>query len=238
MSAEETTPAEEIATPAAESTSEKKSPSEAGRKRLSTEKWTEIETHWECGTMTGREICAKYDVTPKALRAHLDRHKIEKDSKKLVMKAAAEIKIMGAVAAAEDPLAVGFEQKRRGRITQTREYSYQLSQLIASRMVKIFKDVQDGTRKEADCVSDIRMLRNANVTVGENFDIRMRILDAESDIDEKKLPVLSFRDLTQEEIAARANADEEEEFGALPAEEVAADPEDDVIIEEGEPLAS
>jgi hypothetical protein len=213
-----------------------------GGRRLSAATWTEIDTHWECGTMTAAEMARHYGVSPTALSKHFARCKdtVKKDSKKHLIKKAAEVKILGAAAAAEEPLAVAFEQKRKGRIAETREHGHGVLRFIFGRTSAIAKEINDKTRKEAECANDLKALRHMQVLTERNIDARLRVLKADQDVDESEMPALVFRDLSQEEITAMANADLEEEFDlelpAAPAE--LADEDDDSVIEEGVPSPS
>jgi hypothetical protein len=207
-------------------------------KRLPAEKWAEIETHWECATMTAAKIIETYGISLSALKAHFRRHKIVKGSKKHILKKTAEVKIMGTIAAAEDPIAVKFEQERRGRIAKTRENNYNLSVAVASRATGILKAIMEGTRKEADCANDLKSLRHFEALIKTNTENRLRILKADNEVDEANLPTLIFRDLTEEEIQARAEADDDDDGLGMPDEPIELPEDEDDVIEEGDPSAS
>jgi hypothetical protein len=199
-------------------------------KRLTATQWAEIEAHWEYGTMKAVDICKNYGVSGSALSGHFKRHKILRNSKAHLIKKAAAEKIVGA-AAIEVPLAVEFENKRKARIAQTREHNYSLSQAVASRATKIAKEIIDGTRNEAACAADLKALRHFEMLIEKNTSNRLRILNADAEVDEAKMPTLTFRDLTEEEIQSKAEADDDDDDLGLTLPEDG----DEEIVEEGVP---
>lgn len=222
--------------PPAPAVAEKDEDAEPGAKRLTPEQWAEIETHWECETMRAIDICKKYSISATSLTKHFRRHKILRGSKKHLIKKAAEVKIMGAVAASSDPLAVAYEQKRKNRITQTRETFMNQSAALTSRWNKIEKEILDGDRTEAQCANDFKAMRHAILAAKTIAETRLEILNADADVDEAKLPTLVFRDLGEDEIQAMSNSDDDDFDLDLPPPH--EEPEDDEIIEEGEPSPS
>ena len=207
----------------------------SGGKRLSPTTWAEIDTHWEFGTMTGAEIVRKYEVSAKGLTAHFKRHSIVKGCKAHLLKRAAEEKIVGAAVAAEEPLAVRFEQKRAGRIAETREIGYQMSAANFKQGAKLAKAQADGTRTPADCANDLKALRHMEMLIEKNVNNRLRLLNADQLVGDEVMPVLTFRDLSQEKMDAMANADADGDIDLdippMPASLI--EEEDDVVIEEG-----
>lgn len=205
-----------------------------GGKRLPSDQWAEIETHWECGTMTAVEILKKYPISETALRTHLKRHKTIRNSKRHLIKKDAEVKIMGAVAAAADPMAVAFDQKRKGRITQTRETFMNQSAAVTAGWNKQQKLILEEKATHADSANAFKAMRHEILAAERIMVARLRCLNADADIDEAKLPTLIFRDLSEEEIADMQNADKDE--GDLDFPEVAiGGMDDDEVIEEGVP---
>ena len=197
--------------------------------------WAEIETHWQCGTKPGRELTEIYGISATALTSHYKRHNIHRNSHSHLVKKAAEEKILGASAAAEDPVAVLFEQKRKGRIAQTRESYMNRTDVLGVRWNTIVKEIIEGARKEAECANDFKALRHAILAAEKIADSRLRILKAEDDVDEAKMPTLIFRDLSQEEISSMANADNDDLDLDLPTAPIALLGEEDEVVEEGVP---
>jgi hypothetical protein len=226
-------PAEVVPAPA-DDTPEEDADGVAG-KRYSKATWAEIETHWQCGTMNAKQLIEKYGVSQGALTKHFARHKILQFSKMHVLKREAEIKIMGAAAAAIDPKAVEWETKKKGRIAETREHIYNLSRATYARALRIGKDIQDGVRKEAECANDIKMLRHMEAFIEKNLANRMNVLEAEKEIDESQMPTLIFRDLTEEEIQAKAESDgDDDELGLdAPADSTLTLDDEDSVVDEG-----
>lgn len=224
---------EEAEVPSADASEEESA--HGGGKRFSPAIWTEIDTHWEFGTMTGAEICRKYDISAKGLTAHFKRFAIVKGCKAHLLKKAAEEKIVGAAVAAEEPLAVLFEQKRPARVAETREIAYKMSAANLSRAILIAKAQADGSRTAADCAADLKSLRHMEMLIDKNLNNRLRVLNADQLVGDELMPVLTFQDLSKEETAAMASADIDAdldlEIPGMPPS--IAEEEDDVVIEEG-----
>lgn len=221
---------------AATAPAKEEDPTTTGGKRLAPAVWNEIAAHWEYGTMTGAEISRKYDVSTTSLRKYFIRHGIFRNSKKHILTKKAEEKIVGAAAAAEDPVAIAFEAKRKGRIASTRENLYQLSATNHVRAVMIMKDIHDGTRTPNACANDIKALRQMEAFIERNLANRFKILNAETDIEDGDMPSLLFRDLSEEEILQLQKEDGEDGFDIEAPEAPATlseDPEADEIIEVG-----
>lgn len=224
---------EGMSAPAVEAEEDIARPGMGGGKRLTQSQWHEIETHWEYGTMKAVDIIKEYDVTGSALTRHFKHYGIVRNSKAHLLKKGAEVKIAGAVAAAEDPIAVSFEQKRKGRIAQTRETFINQSAAIGSDFNKIKKQTLDGTRTNADAANEFKSLRHQILAAERIMDARLRCLNADAEINEESMPTLIFRDLSEEEITAMANADDNDELGIEMLPESAIEEIDDEIVEEG-----
>jgi hypothetical protein len=200
-------------------------------KRLSPEQWREIETHWECGTMRTVEICRHYGITPSAVTQHFDALKkagtpIIKNSKKgQIQKAAA------AAAVAQTAGAVsGFETKRKSRIETTKESLYASSVINHMEFHKIQQQIRAGTITPKEAVSDFKALRMAESFITLNRENRYSLLDVENDVAERDLPVLVFEDLTEAEIKAIQESDDDFDDLDLPIEPAS---ENDEVVETG-----
>lgn len=207
-------------------------PISSAGKRLTSAQWAEIETHWECGTMTAAQLMKEYTVSGTALHEHFKRHKIKHKSKVHVLKKEAEVKIMGAAAAAIDPRTVDWEAKKRGRISETREHIYSLSRANFGRAFLIAKAIQDGTRKEAECSNDMKMIRHMEAFIEKNLANRLGVLQADSEVDESQMPTLIFRDLTEEEIQRMAAKDTDEDDLDVDLSESSLEAIEDEVVEE------
>ena len=234
---EETTPEPAPIVEDAEAKARSEKSAADGAKRLPAEQWAEIRTHWEYGTKTCVQLAKMYGVSPSAITSHLSRHKTVWKSKEDLIKKEAEIKIVGAAVAAEDPLAVAWEAKRRPRAAQTRDIANNQLTVLSIMQNDLIKSVKDGGRSFADAKGDFAGLKFAIWNSERIFQARLELLEVKKDIDQSKMPVLIFRDLTQEEIAAKAagSGDEEGEFDVSTPEPVVEPIDEEDVVEEGVP---
>jgi biotin operon repressor len=221
--------------------------SSAGGRRLTPAEWLEIETHIECDTLSANEIREKYGISSQAIYKHIkkrfedDGYKIERGSKRAVVKAATTAAVATTVATTTaaattaEPPKESFEQKRRQRIENARENRYLAAEQQFRLLVKRQQAIVGGTAP-----IDVKELRQLAVVLRENTDLIYKILKAEEAIDPNELPELRIKDLSDEEILALQSREDEDEGETLgetdPPKEAAAEEDDigdDDIIESG-----
>lgn len=206
----------------------------ASGKRLTSEQWREIETHWEYGTKRTVEICQEYGISASAVTQHFESLKragtpIIKGSKKhlLAAKTAAAVTTTAATTAAVE--VSEFAGKRKKRIEQTKETLYQASLANHIFFNEIQRAIKLGTTTLAQQEKNLKALRHAEAWIKANRENRYVLLDIEREIDELNLPILSFEDLTQEEISTIQNSDDDDGDDLDGLDDI--DPDDDIIAE-------
>lgn len=191
---------------------------------LSATAWAEIESHWAFDTMTTREICQKWGISPSAITQHFAKLRdegrpIPRGSRKSELTEVAAAKIVENKAAstagpvaAEAQKAETFESKRRRRIEQARNSLYNASIANHIQFNKIQKLLNDASITPAQAAADIKALRQMELLIRDNRQNLFSVLDVKSDIDEAALPQLTFRDLSDEEIAKMQEGEDEDDL--------------------------
>lgn len=186
------------------------------KRRLTPEEWREIEVHWEYGTLSTKEICEKFGITPSAVTQHFAALKargiiIVKNSKKAELAKKTAAAVTGAAAGSAAGKAISaFNEKRAERAEQTKEAIYRQSAFNAVIFGRLQKEIADGTRTMASCKAEFQALRLAEAYLKLSRENRYAVLEIEHMVDEDDLPVLAFEELTPDEIKQIQQGDDED----------------------------
>lgn len=189
------------------------------RRSLSNAEWEEIIAHYEYGTLSPNEIWKKYDITSSAVS-----HKFAKLAKKgrLIVKnskahlRAAKVAATPAVAAPAEEKS-SFEDKRRNRIESTKETLFQQSflhqKVLLTLQRRIDEQMTAGLKTPSDFDADLKAMKRMADNIALMVETRWKILNIDQDVDEKALPTLVFKDLTEDEIRTmqERSADEDDD---------------------------
>lgn len=199
-------------------------PDDSEKLRYLTEaQWAEIVVAHEMGELTATMLAAKYDVSVSGISKGLKKRgavygRLAHEKAAKVAAATTASAVLEAVDAASD---------RSKRIEETKRDHYNWSTMLAKlAMSKIAKAERDKVPL-ASIVGDLRALRQAEAIVRGARTERYVLLDMEGEVDEKDLPDLTIRDLTDQELdALRARNDDDDGLLELPVIEI-----EDVVLE-------
>ncbi|AMB48275.1 hypothetical protein [Methylobacterium sp. AMS5] len=212
----------------------------SGEKRLTPAEWAQIKELWELGTAEVNEICSRYGVKPASLRKRFLRYGVKKGSRahELATATAAAAKTT-ATAAAPVPAAKTAEQlsaERKHLIEKVRkEHTGYANNLVRAAMGRL-ADAQRHGRAFSTEDGNLKTIERAMkiVRMGrlEIFDL----LNAHDEVDENELPELSIRNLTDEQIKALREKQEEDDGDLVEDEDAAivVDEDEAIVVEEGD----
>jgi Mrp family chromosome partitioning ATPase len=204
--------------------------------RLAPSKWAEICALWEIGDVTLPDLAERYRVSTRTLQAHFAKHKVEKGSKAAALATSVKAEIH----------ASGLDDKNHTveRARATREAAYSNATLLEGRIMQAVAAMSSS--KTVGQSSTLKSLALAAAGLERLHGLKLRALGLDKDIPlQDELPVLTFRDLSEEEIKARRDRDEDDEAEPFApetpklavedeGEEPDLDEEDDIMTEGAE----
>ena len=201
-------------------------------RRLTPAEWIEIINHREYDTMATNDICAKFGITVQAISSHI-KNAIDRGAKATYGKKGSKkhlLAVRAAPAAVATPAAVDdFESRRKDRIERSKETLYRQSEALQAIHNQVLKEIIEskGAIKASDRLADLKAIRVSAAIISETADTRYRLLDIDKEIDERAMPILQYEDLSDEEIEAMREKDDEDE-DALDLD-ISVTDEDDIV---------
>jgi len=215
---------ETVTAPETEEAAEKKK-----TRRLTKAQWAEIKELYELGQATASELAARFDVSVQALSQYFKRHGIKAGSRahEVAKKVAASVTEASAEGASE------FVTERRKRIEETKTEHYKMQSTLDKMIFNLaIKAAKEGV-PVSTYLEDVKTYRQMKAALAIGRHERYVVLDAEGEIDQKELPELVIRELTDNEVVEIRNRTEDDDF-AVELEELPGDVADDDIVVEGE----
>lgn len=167
-------------------------------KRLSPAEWAEIRTLWELGTVPSITVLAEqFGVTPSAISQHFKKNDVRKGSKSHLV--AKEVEDARKSKAAE----------RAAQIDQVKKESIEWATFIGKATMQEVVEAKKQGQNVGDRMPNIKALRTAMATLREVRGERYHVLEIDDHVNEKELPDLTVRDLSDEEIEHMRNYDPE-----------------------------
>jgi hypothetical protein len=196
-------------------------------KRLTDAQWKEIRDKFELGQARGGKLAQEYGVSAMAISKHFRKHGVVFGSR------AHELNAPKASA----PVATQtFAEKRDKRIEDTKEQAYQGAQALHLAMMKIMKEsMTPGGSSFSTHQNSVKTLRGLAAILKDTTEIRYKVLDADSHVDENDMPILPIEVLTDEEIEDMRNADLEDDGSEMEAPDMSSilESDGDEVVEEG-----
>lgn len=187
------------------------------RRRLTEAEWAEFETLYELGETPTPELLKKFGISTSALTNRIARVKartgrvIKKGSKAHLVKAKVTAAVTTAAASVAAASTESFETKRKGKIERSKILLDMQTDLLQRATIKIQKEIADGGKNPGDFDADFKALQRLSMVIGRTKELRWGILDIAADVDEKSLPTLEIKDLSDADILALQAKDPEEE---------------------------
>lgn len=204
---------------------------DAGR-RLSPAEWAQIKDLWELGTAEASEICAQFKIKPDTLAKRIKRAGIRRGSRAHEV---AKANTAATVKAAEKT-ADQITAERKARIEKTKAEHIQWTEILARQAMALIAKAKQDDRPFSTEDKNLKALERAMKIITTARDERFTLLDAHDEVDDKELPQLVIRDLTDAEIKARRDAQESEDAEIIDETDEAAiaalGEEDDAVIED------
>ena len=171
--------------------------------RLQPSTWAEIDALWEIGDETLMDLAERYGVNTRTLQAHFAKSKVEKGSKAAAIAASVKAEVFGK--------GLGDQDLTIQRARDTREAAYNHAVVVEDLMAGIIDTIGKDPSKWG-AASAVKTLALAATTFNRTHGLKQRALglDKNSVLGEE-LPVLIFRDLSEEEIQAHQESDDEDE---------------------------
>lgn len=176
--------------------------------RLTPSAWAEIDALWEIGDATLPDLAERYCVNTRTLQAHFAKHKVEKGCKAAALAASVKAEVFGT--------GLGDMDLTVQRARDTREAAYNQALVVESLIMGVLETMQKDPSKSIGSTSALKALALAAASFDRTHGLKLRALGLDKDsVLSEELPVLIFRDLTDEEIKARQEADDEDEGEAF-----------------------
>jgi hypothetical protein len=173
--------------------------------KLSASTWAEVRALWEVGDVTLAELSENYGVSGRALQSHFSRHGTTKGAKAAELAAAVKRELI------ESALPNTDELTRRAR--DTREAAYANAVIIESLVMAQLQAAQKDPTQALKAASAIKALSLAAAAVERLHGLKQAALGLNDDgVLADELPVLQLVDLTENEIHALQNRDEDDDF--------------------------
>jgi predicted transcriptional regulator len=172
--------------------------------RVLPEQWAEVIPAYEAGYITAKAISEKFSISPSAVSQYFKRNGVRKNARVKEVLEEAERKVAAKTES--------FVEKKLQRLEETRTSSYEavnlMRKLVTNTILKAVKDSLPISSKKNDIVTlniAILALKNAQ-------EAQLRILDADNITDEEELPGIHIEDLSEKEIRALQQREEEDDF--------------------------
>lgn len=172
--------------------------------RLPLSDWAELGALWEAGDHTLAELSDKYSVSPRAIQSHLGKIGSVKGSKAAEMVAAVKSEIFKCELENVDTLVK--------RAKETRETTYANATVVEGLIMAQLWMAQKDPTQAFKAATALKALSLAAAALERLHATKSRALglDRESVLPDE-LPVLTFRDLSENEIASLIERDEDED---------------------------
>jgi hypothetical protein len=193
-------------------------------RRLSESAWAEARALWEVGYSSLEELSARFGISKRALQFHFAKHGLSKGSKSRALAAAVETEVFRAELTDKEVLVE--------RAKDIKERTYANAQIIENLVMAQLEQAQKDPSQAHKAGSAMKTLSLAASTLERLHQLKKTAtgLDKDPDIG-KELPVLTFRDLSKEDLEA-IKADQAEKWGDDDVNDPDADPdegEDDIV---------
>ena len=179
--------------------------------RLSPSVWAEICALWEVGDVTLPDLAECYSVHTRTLQAYFAKHKIIKGSKAAALATSVKEEIYSN--------GLGDRDLTIQRARETREAAYKNASMVEGLIVGTLNAMQKDPSKTLGLTSKLKALALAAAGLERLHDLKFRALGLDKDLPiHEEMPVLIFRDLSDEEITALQQEDDEDEAEPFVAE--------------------
>lgn len=200
---------------------------EKDTRKLTEAEWVEIVELWELGEVKLEDLSERFGISAPAISKGLKKRGAVKGSK-AAAKAAA---VAAAVVASEIEEAVDTAAERRKRVEETKKQHYEWTTMLAKMAMATIAEAKRAGKPLSAVAGDLKALQSATNIVARARDERYTILDMHNEVDEKGLPDLVIRDLTDDEIEDLRSRDDD---GLLTPEIELPTEIEDIIAEGGE----
>lgn len=192
---------------------------EPGGRRLTPAEWAEACELWNMAEVaTFAELAARYGISATGLSKGLKKRGATHGSKKKALEEAAAKAALEATRAATAKTTAAaiveeatFASLRKGRIEETKTQHYDWITMIGKLTMAELVKAQRAGEAFANVGGNLKALRNAAAIITMVRDERYTLLEAYDEVDEKSLPELVIRDLTENELETlRARNDDDD----------------------------
>lgn len=205
--------------------------------RLSPSKWAELRALWETGDHGLAELSDRYGVSRRAIQSHLKKLGSVKGAKAAEMAAVVQKEIFTEALGDQDTLVL--------RAKATREAAYTNTVIVEDLIMAQLALAQKDPTQAFKAATAVKMLALAAAALERLHATKLHALGLDKDTPlADEMPVLTFRDLSKDELKALAERDESDDesdlgiplaprstdSGFIGSE---TDESDDIIVEEG-----
>lgn len=192
-------------------------------RRLSESEWAEARALWEVGDSSLEELGAHFGISKRALQFHFSKHGLSKGSKAKELAAAVEKEIFRAELTDKDLLVERAKDIKERTFTNAQV----IEKLVMAQLEQAQKD-PSGAHKAA---SAMKMLSLASATLERLHHLKKTAIGLDKDpAIAEELPVLTFRDLSKEDLE-EIRAGHEEKWGDDDVPDDDSDGEENEIVE-------
>lgn len=179
--------------------------------RLATSTWAEICALWEIGDVTLVELAERYSVSTRTLQTHFAKHKVEKGSKAAALATSVKKEIYD--------FGLGDKDLTIERARETREKAYKNACAVEDQIMGTVDAMGNASSKTLGLTSKLKALALAAAGLERIHGLKFRALGLDNDLPiQDEMPVLIFRDLSDDEIKALHQDDDEDEAEPFVAE--------------------
>src|ERR1017187_1142339 len=172
--------------------------------RLAPSDWAEICALWEIGDITLPDLAERYSVHTRTLQAHFTKHKVEKGSKAAALAISVKKEIYSS--------GLGDKDLTIQRARETREKAYKNANAVEGLIMATLDAMRKDPSKTLGLTSKLKALALAAAGLERIHGLKFRTLGLDKDLPiHDEMPVLTFRDLSNEEIEALHQNDDENE---------------------------
>jgi hypothetical protein len=179
--------------------------------RLAPSTWAEICALWEIGDVTLPELAERYSVSTRTLQTHFAKHKVEKGSKAAALATSVKEEIYDT--------GLGDKDLTIQRARETREKAYKNACAVEEQIMGTVDAMGSASSKTLGLTSKLKALALAAAGLERIHGLKFRALGLDKDLPiHDEMPVLTFRDLSDDEIKALHQDDDEDEAEPFVAE--------------------
>jgi hypothetical protein len=191
--------------------------------RLSESEWAEARALWEVGDTSLEELSAHFGISKRALQFHFSKHGLSKGSKAKELAAAVGKEIFRAELTDKEVLVE--------RAKDIKERTFTNAQVIENLVMAQLEQAQKDPSHAFKAGSAMKTLSLAASTLERLYQLKKTAIGLDKDPDiGKELPVLTFRDLSKEDLE-KIEADQAEKWGNDDVPDDAWDEEENEIVE-------